>query len=142
VRASLIVLAHQIKTFNPFLHQSRHPHHPLTTPSTPLCTARPKSSVVSSHPFLPHVQCEGRNIHTLGSRLIAIVKCLIAVVLSRIVLYSRPSMKCTFASSGAMSLSTCSSANASRGCRRLIRARAFLNRDSAERGSSSHARLY
>ncbi len=79
---------------------------------------------------------------TFGSKLRAIVKCLIAAVLSRIILCSRPSMKCTFASSGAMFLRTCSSTRASRGCRKLMSARAFLNRASAERGSSSHARVY
>jgi len=47
--------------------------------------------------------------HTFGSRFSAVVKCLIAFPFCLRILYTRPSKKCTFASSGAISLSTFSS---------------------------------
>ncbi len=83
--------------------------------------------------------------HTFGSRFIAMVKCLIALVLSLTILYSLPSMKCTFAESGARSFRISSSANASFGRRRFINTRAFFSlacRAYADFGSRSHAWVY
>ena len=77
---------------------------------------------------------------TLGSRLSAVVKCRTAAFLSRKILASLPSRKCTCARSGARSLRIMSSHRAPSKSRIAISALAFLSRTSGARGANSAAR--